>query len=155
MDEDQTVAYDIILEGHNICLTGQARTGKSFVIRKTVGELRKRGIRAALTCSTGIGTIVFESLQACTLHKWAGLEDGRHDNTELYHLIMTDERYNKIKRGIQDAEYLSIDEASMISSKVLKQVEFICRKVRGNTTYFGNLTVVLSGDLWQLPPVKK
>ena len=75
MDEDQTVAYNIILEGHNICLTGQARTGKSFVIRKIVGELRKRGIRVALTCSTGIGTIVFESLQACTLHKWASLED--------------------------------------------------------------------------------
>jgi hypothetical protein len=56
--------------------------------------------------------------------------------------------------GIQDDEYLSIDEVLMISSKALNQVEFICRKVRGNTTYFGNLTVVLSGDLWQLPPVK-
>ena len=67
---------------------------------------------------------------------------------------MTDERYIYIKGGIQDAEYLSIDEVSMINSKVLNQVEFICRKVRGNTTYFGNLTVVLSGDLWQLPPVK-
>jgi thymidylate kinase len=85
MDEDQTLAYDMILEGHNICLTGQARTGKSFAIRKAVDELRKRGIRVALTCSTGIGTIVFESLQACTLHKWASLEDGRHDNTDLYH----------------------------------------------------------------------
>jgi hypothetical protein len=154
MDEDQTLAYDMILEGHNICLTGQARTGKSFVIRKAVDELRKRGIRVALTCSTGIGTIVFESLQACTLHKWASLEDGRHDNTDLYHLIMTDERYNKIKGGIQDAEYFSIDEVLMISGKVLNQVEFIYRKVRGNTTYFGNLTVVLLGDLWQLPPVK-
>lgn len=154
MDEDQTLAYNMILEGHNICLTGQAGTGKSFVIRKAVGELRKRGIRVALTCSTGIGTTVFESLQACTLHKWAGLEDGRHDNTELYHLIMTDERYNKIKGGIRDDEYLFIDEVSMISSKVLNQVEFICRKVRGNTKYFGNLTVVLSGDFWQLPPVK-
>ena len=79
MDEDQTLAYDMILEGHNICLTGQARTDKSIVIRKAVGELRKRGIRVALACSTGIGTMVFESLQACTLHKWVGLEDGRHD----------------------------------------------------------------------------
>jgi hypothetical protein len=72
------------------------------VIRQAVGELRKRGIRVALTWSTGIGKTVFENLQACTLHKWADLEDSRHDNTELYHLIMTDKMYNKIKRGIQD-----------------------------------------------------
>ena len=136
-------------------LNREGQNRQIFCYKKGVGELRKRGIRVALTCSTGIGTMVFESLQACTLHKWAGLEDGRHDNTDLYHLIMTDERYNKIKGGIQDDEYLSIDEVLMISSKALNQVEFICRKVRGNTTYFGNLTVVLSGDLWQLPPVKK
>jgi hypothetical protein len=34
MYEDQTLAYDMILEGHNICLTGKARTDKYFAIRK-------------------------------------------------------------------------------------------------------------------------
>lgn len=96
-----------------------------FVIRKAVGELRKRGIRVALTCSTGIGKTVFENLQACTLHKWADLEDSRHDNTELYHLIMTDKMYNRIKGEIQVPEYFVIDDVSMISSKVLNQVKFI------------------------------
>jgi DNA replication protein DnaC len=64
MDEDQTVAYNIILEGHNICLTGQARTGKSFVIRKIVGELRKRGIRVALTAENGLNSAFF-NLPVC------------------------------------------------------------------------------------------
>jgi hypothetical protein len=106
-------------------LNREGQNRQIFCYKKGVGELRKRGIRVALTCSTGIGTMVFESLQACTLHKWADLEDSRHDNTELYHLIMTDKMYNKIKRGIQDPEYFVIDDVSMISSKVLNQVKFI------------------------------
>ena len=88
MDEDQLYAYNLILQGHNLCLTGQAGTGKSFVIKKAVTELRKRGVRVALTCSTGIGSTVFEDVKACTLHKWAGLEDGRYENNELLYLIM-------------------------------------------------------------------
>jgi len=42
----------------------------------------------------------------------------------------------------------------MISSKMFNQVEFICRNVGNSPVYFGNLTVVLSGDFWQLPPVR-
>jgi Cdc6-like AAA superfamily ATPase len=41
MDEDQVQAYNLIIGGHNLCLTGQAGTGKSYVAKKTVKELRK------------------------------------------------------------------------------------------------------------------
>lgn len=98
---------------------------------------------------------MFGRVQACTLQKWVDLEDGRHGNTEHYHLIMTDEGDNKITRGIQDGKYLFIDEISMISSKVLDQVEFIRRTIRGNRTYFGNWTVVLSRDFFRNYPLSK
>ena len=41
----------------------------------------------------------------------------------------------------------------MISSKVLGQVQFICQKVRSSSVLFGNLQVILAGDLLQLLPV--
>jgi ATP-dependent DNA helicase PIF1 len=154
MDEDQVQAYNLIIGGHNLCRTGQAGTGKSYAVKKAVKKLRKRGMHVVLTCSTGIGPTVFDDEKPCIVHKWDGLEDGRHENNTLLHLIMNDERYTNVKHEIQTTDYLFIDEVSMISSKMFNQVEFICRNVRKSPVYFGNSTVVLSGDVWQLPPVR-
>jgi hypothetical protein len=48
-----------------------------------------------------------------------------------------------------------VDEISMtmISTKVLGQVQFICQKVRCKDELHGNLQVILVGDFYQLPPV--
>ena len=154
MDEDQRQAFDLIINGHNLLLTGQAGTGKSFVIKNAVKQLRKRGDRVALTSSTGISASVFEEECAITLHKWAGLEDGRHQNCELSNLIMNDERYIKVKDNLISTKYLFIDEVSMISARTLGQVEFVCRTVRNDNGYFGGLSIILSGSFFQLPPVK-
>ena len=105
------------MKGHNLVLTGQAVTGKSYVIKKAVKQLRRRGVHVALTCSTGIGTLVFGNELSLTLHKWAGLEDGRHQDDELFYMISTDSRYSKVKEDILKTSYLFIDEVSMISSK--------------------------------------
>ena len=54
---------------------------------------------------------------------------------------------------MQSTNILIIDEISMISSKVLGQVQFITQKVRSSSVLFGNLQVILAGDFLQLPPV--
>ena len=68
----------------------------------------------------------------------------------LVHLIKTDERFNDVKDNVQSTNTLIIDEISMISSQVLGQVQFICQKVRSSSVIFGNLQVILAGDLLQL-----
>jgi hypothetical protein len=35
MDEGQVQAYNLIIGGHNSCLTGQAGTGKYYVVKKS------------------------------------------------------------------------------------------------------------------------
>lgn len=55
MDDDQVQAYHLIIGGHNLCLTGQALTGKSYVVTKAVKEIRRSGMHVALICSTCIG----------------------------------------------------------------------------------------------------
>jgi ATP-dependent DNA helicase PIF1 len=156
MDEDQTYVFNLAMGGHNVVMTGQAGTGKSFVISKLVKEMRKGGAHVALTCSTGISATLYEkdNLGACTIHKWAGIEDGRHDNDVLCKLIMNDERFVKVKDNITSTTCLIIDEISMISANTFKQIEFICQGVRGNSMYFGGLQVILAGDFYQLAPVR-
>ncbi|CAG2254811.1 unnamed protein product [Mytilus edulis] len=90
LDEEQEQAFNLIVSGHNLLLTGQKGTGQSYVIKTAVKHLRSTGKTVALTCPTGIATSVFEDEHACTLHKWAGLEDGRsffphHINLEIIH----------------------------------------------------------------------
>ncbi|CAG2224499.1 unnamed protein product [Mytilus edulis] len=41
----------------------------------------------------------------------------------------------------------------MVSSKVLNQVQVLCRQIRNSPDIFGNIQVILVGDFYQLPPV--
>lgn len=48
-------------------------------------------------CFVG-ASLYSHSTKSCTIHKWCGLEDGRHQNEELAHLIKTDERFENAKK---------------------------------------------------------
>lgn len=42
----------------------------------------------------------------------------------------------------------------MVSSKILRQVELVCRLAKNCQTYFGSIQVILCGDFYQLHPIK-
>jgi ATP-dependent exoDNAse (exonuclease V) alpha subunit len=152
LDEDQNQAYNLSF-GHNLVISGQAGTGKTFLIKQIISEQRRRNRKVEIVCSTGIASTHYGKLGAKTLHKWAGIEDGRHLNEEIVHLMRTDGRFHVVKENIQSTDLLIIDEISMISARTLGQVENLCRKIRDNEIYFGGLHVILVGDFYQLPPI--
>jgi hypothetical protein len=55
----------------------------------------------AIVCSTGIAAKNYTEFGAKTLHKWSGIEDGRHLDEELIHLVKTDERFLSAKNNIE------------------------------------------------------
>ncbi|XP_060556104.1 uncharacterized protein LOC132716789, partial [Ruditapes philippinarum] len=126
-------------------LTGQDGTGKTFTVKECVKTLRSKGKSVSLTCYTGIACLQYQGLGARTLHKFAGLEDGRLGYKEL---IDTDERFDDTRAP---AFYLSIDEVSMFSCRTLENVEHICRHLK--CSHFGGMQYK-SGDFYQLPPIK-
>lgn len=64
-----------------------------------------------------------------------------------------DKSYDEATKRIIITEILIINEVSMIDSKVLSQIEFVCRCLRGKNTIFGGLQAILCGDLYQLSSV--
>ena len=123
MDAEQTAVLNAITRGKYLILTGQGGTGKIFTVKQCVAQLRQSGKNVALTCYTGIACLQYEGLKPMTLHKFAGLEDGRHANSKLLHLLKTDERFRDTKRRILETGVLIIDAVSMVSRKIL---EYLC-----------------------------
>ena len=57
------------------------------------------------------------------------------------------------KRALQAATVLGIDEVSMISLGTLDEIDRRLRALRGVDEIFGGLSIVVSGDLLQQPPI--
>ena len=151
LSAEQSLFYATVVAGHNVILTGQGGTGKTYVVDIVAKDLASRDKSVAVTCSTGIAATRYENGQ--TLHKWCGIGAGGIPASDLVKLICDDERYQDAKKRILSCDVLIIDEVSMISKKLFDTVEHICRSVRRNERYFGGIQIILSGDFYQLPPV--
>ena len=60
--------------GHNLIISGQTGTGKTFLVKKIVEAYRKEK-HVAIVCYTLIAATHYCDLRAVTLHKFAGFED--------------------------------------------------------------------------------
>lgn len=142
----QDEALDILKLGHNVYLTGAAGSGKTYVLNEYIQYLRKHGIVVGVTASTGIAAT---HMNGMTIHSWAGLGIGESIDIER---IMAK---TSLKKRMAETRVLIIDEVSMLDGHVLDAVDAITRAFKDSTKPFGGLQVVLSGDLFQLPPVTK
>ena len=151
LNEKQTQALNIAEYGHNVLVTGQGGTGKSFLIKEIAKALTENMVTFQITCSTGIACTLYPNAQ--TLHSWAGILDGRYSESQITELILNDEKYKNTLNRIQSTDCLIIDELSMISKGTFEKIEYICRNVIGNDIIFGGIQVIGSGDFLQLSPV--
>ncbi len=144
----QSDALDIMKMGTNVFLTGGAGAGKTFILNGFIQYLREHDIEVAVTASTGIAAT---HMGGMTIHAWSGL--GIRDYVSDYDIDQMEEkkylwdRYDK-------AKVLIIDEVSMLSGNFLDNLDRICRSFkRAPEKPFGGIQIILSGDLFQLPPI--
>lgn len=136
-------------EGKSVFLTGPAGSGKTFVLRRFISDLKKQKKRVAVTASTGIAAT---HLNGTTIHSWSGLgirdELTSRDRQWLANNSRLNKRYNA-------TDVLIIDEVSMLHGKRLDMINQACKLLRKSDEPFGGLQVILTGDLFQLPPVNR
>lgn len=141
----QSEALAILEAGANVFLTGAPGAGKTYVLNAFIAQARKSGASVAVTASTGIAAT---HINGQTIHSWSGVGVATALNDALLKRIKT-----RRKRRIQAVDILVIDEVSMMHAWLFDMVDRVCREVRRDPRPFGGLQVVLSGDLFQLPPV--
>lgn len=143
----QVDALTAVLQGKNILLTGPAGTGKSHTIKIIRDLYAQRGLKVAITATTGVSAVLVEGK---TIHAWSGIGICNSKESALKRVM----GYKKPRERITSTALLIIDEVSMLSGHMLDILDYIFRIIRVNSNAFGGLQVVLCGDFYQLKPVK-
>ncbi|XP_060560753.1 uncharacterized protein LOC132720611 [Ruditapes philippinarum] len=153
LNQKQRDALSIASAGHNLLLLGSAGTGKSHLITEICKELNEKGKQVKLTCSTGIACAVYPThLKPMTIHKFTGIDDGRHDPNEIVSVLKNNAKCDKIIDAIMTTDVLIVDECSMISKRTFESIKKVC-EIKNPCKIFGGIQIIFSGDFFQLPPV--
>eukprot|EP01046_Picozoa_sp_COSAG06_P006728 COSAG06_NODE_320_length_17586_cov_9.121347_12_plen_764_part_00 len=149
LGKEQLRVMDAVVErGASVFFTGNAGTGKSFLLRAIVEELQRRRPRGVfVTASTGIAAA---NVGGTTLHSFAGIGLGEDDAATMERMLKA-----KPRARWREAQVLVIDEISMLDGVLMDKLDSLARMVRRQPEQaFGGIQLVLVGDFFQLPPVK-
>src|SRR3989344_2404856 len=145
----QQEALNLLMMGNNVYLTGQAGSGKTYLLNLYIDFLKKRKVGVAITASTGIAAT---HLNGSTIHSWSGI--GIKNQLTSHDLSKIAANIN-VRVKIQNAKVLIIDEISMFHSYRLDMVNQVCKLIKKDERPFGGLQVILCGDFYQLPPISE
>lgn len=146
LDIQQKEVLETCLSGRNVFFTGSAGTGKSYLLRKIIGSL-PADVTVA-TASTGVAAC---HIGGITLHQFAGIGLGTASINACVDMAMKSASSIIWKK----CKHLIIDEVSMIEADYFQKVEYVARKIRKSDKPFGGIQLILCGDFFQLPPVRK
>ena len=140
-------------------VSGFGGTGKSYLIKAIMAwayvqtNTFKQNCKIVLAAPTGISAA---GINGMTLHSALSLPIEHHG--KLTYNPLTGAKLQQIQAFMRNVHCVIIDEISMVSNVTLLHIhlrltEIFGRKY-GNNNFFGSQTVVVLGDLLQLPPVK-
>ena len=126
---------------------GKAGCGKTYLINKVVQKVQGCQVLAP----TNLAASLYRG--ARTMHSFFygyldNLEEG-YQNPEN----ITSAKVVGIRSTLMGIKLLIIDEISMVRVDLFEMMNQICQKALGNNKPFGGISVVLVGDLFQLPPI--
>lgn len=162
-----------LVSGRNVFIHGGAGSGKTTAINEYVVRIlrEKHGIVDAeqsaseyigvsdedseetdpeiWVCST-TGISAMNLRTGCTIYSIAGLGLA---NGSLANVL--DRMPQSARKRWRKVVAIIIDESSMFSAMAMNMLDQVARFLKGNNHAMGNVQVVLVGDLFQLPPVRK
>jgi ATP-dependent DNA helicase PIF1 len=155
---EQRAVFHHLLRGKNLFLTGGGGVGKSYLLSVICEELPKwkkqwegRIITIQMCAMTGCAALLL-SHRAKTLHSWSGIGLGKGTTKEIFLKIR---RNSQAMRRWLSTDLLIIDEISMMTAELLDKLNELAKLVRKNKRPFGGIQLVLVGDFYQLPPIRK
>lgn len=147
LDDDQKKAIKQAAEKRrNLCIIGQAGTGKSTLINAMKGNLHDQGIVARVVALSGTAAL---NVHGSTIHSFAALGFELNRGIDFYENMKPG-----VRERLQSTKVLIIDEISMVPNELFERLNRLMKKAHDNYLPFGGVQVIVVGDFCQLPPVK-
>lgn len=138
LTKEQQRAYQQMLSGNNIFLTGGAGTGKSYVLQMFINEMEKQNKNVLVCAPTGIAAI---NVHGVTIHRCFQVSP---EPQVVKHI-------EKVPKVVQESDIIVIDEISMCRIDLF---DFVIRTImKAEEKSLSRKQLIVVGDFFQLPPV--
>lgn len=142
LDTQQKKAYDTIISGKNVFLSGDAGTGKSTVVNLALSNLKNNVIALA---PTGVAA---DNIGGMTIHSFLHITP----QTDIFKKP-TGRIVNQLKKIVMQNTTIVIDEISMCSIALFDYLVDALTQAKMRWGLKSQLQYILVGDFLQLPPV--
>lgn len=141
LNNDQSYASGLMESGYNVFLTGEAGTGKSFVLRDFIQKCEKLNNQVMVVAPTGIAAL---NVNGATIH--------RAFRAPIGPLI---KQPKSLPKTLLSADTLICDEISMCRIDLFDYMLYQVIQVNAYRRSHGkkDLQLIMVGDFFQLPPV--
>ena len=136
----------LISSGKNVSILSQGGTGKSTLINDIQKEIDSHFY---VTSTTGVSAYL---IRGSTIHSYSGIGVLRANNT-VKDVITKIKKNKPAKLRIENTEILVIDEISMLGGSYFDMLNACFKIIRKNNKPFGGMTVIVTGDFYQLSPI--
>lgn len=139
--------------GNNVFLFGPGGTGKSYMI-KEIYKYYENKKNIAVIAPTGNAALNLE-LNGQTINRFFKIPPIDTDKISTSEILKEINNISKKKnKNLDNLDLIIIDEISMVGSCLLFMMDRLLQLKFKNNKVMGGIQIVLSGDFYQLPPVK-
>lgn len=144
LTDEQVQVFDAAMTGQSFFLTGNAGTGKSYVLNQIIEAFKDQKENVYVTAPTGIAAV---NVHGATVHSLLGITP----STNLLVPVDNDHRLKALQLFDEDHHILIMDEVSMCSVELFA---YLMQMINYAEKYYHfDMQIILVGDFSQLPPV--
>ncbi|CAB3996517.1 ATP-dependent DNA helicase PIF1 [Paramuricea clavata] len=155
LSDEQCNILNAAVNGHNVFITGQGGTGKSFLAKEIYKQLTLGGKKVAIVCSTGIACKAYKNITNSavrTVHSFYGLGIADLPWPSVVDRSLSN---NLVRERVQSHDCIIWDEIGMVSRRVFEIANMIHHKLSKECDAMkpmGGKQVIIAGVFFNFHP---